>query len=319
MIDIANLAQAIKAHGAIIRLVLAETKGSTPREAGADMLIWPTGYAGTIGGGRLEQDAIKQARHLLDQHDAVHIQRLVLGPDMGQCCGGAVTLVYERYDSEALIRLREQVVASRSYARPLTNSAPELPNNLKRKMEKAHAAGRPVEIELSHDWFLEPVWRDSLPVYIYGAGHVGRALAQVLAPMPQFDVHLVDVRETQFEDLPDNISKSWDQLPTDVMALAPDHAAHFIMTPEHDYDLELCHRLLNRSFGYAGLIGSKTKWARFKTRLSALGHDLRQINRITCPIGDPNLGKHPQAIAVGVCFDLLRLQIQCCTQERSTA
>ncbi len=57
---------------------------------------------------------------------------------------------------------------------------------------------------------------------------------------------------------------------------------------------------------FAGLIGSKTKWARFRSRLAALGHSPGAIARITCPIGDPELGKHPQMIAVGVAAQLLR-------------
>ncbi|MBC7179561.1 MAG: XdhC family protein, partial [Roseovarius sp.] len=71
-------------------------------------------------------------------------------------------------------------------------------------------------------------------------------------------------------------------------------------------DLELCHQLLRRPFASAGLIGSATKWARFRQRLAALGHTDAQISRISCPIGDPNLGKHPQAIALGVAAALLK-------------
>ena len=69
---------------------------------------------------------------------------------------------------------------------------------------------------------------------------------------------------------------------------------------------EICHRLLTHGFGAAGLIGSETKRARFRSRLKALGHAGVQIDRIRCPIGDPGLGKHPQAIAVGVAAELLQ-------------
>ncbi len=53
------------------------------------------------------------------------------------------------------------------------------------------------------------------------------------------------------------------------------------------------------AFGYAGLIGSATKWARFRKRLATLGHSEAQIDQIACPIGDPALGKQPHEIAVG--------------------
>ncbi|MBQ0748643.1 MAG: XdhC family protein, partial [Roseovarius sp.] len=81
---------------------------------------------------------------------------------------------------------------------------------------------------------------------------------------------------------------------------------HVIVTHDHALDLELCHQLLQRPFASAGLIGSATKWARFRQRLAALGHTDAQISRISCPIGDPNLGKHPQAIALGVAAALLK-------------
>ena len=54
------------------------------------------------------------------------------------------------------------------------------------------------------------------------------------------------------------------------------------------------------------MIGSGTKWGRFRSRLRALGHEAQAISRIRCPIGDPSLGKHPQAIAVGVVAEMLR-------------
>jgi xanthine dehydrogenase accessory factor len=81
---------------------------------------------------------------------------------------------------------------------------------------------------------------------------------------------------------------------------APMDAEHLVMTYSHALDLELCHALLGHGFAKVGLIGSATKWARFRGRLAALGHPAASIARIDCPIGDPSLGKHPQAIAIGV-------------------
>lgn len=87
---------------------------------------------------------------------------------------------------------------------------------------------------------------------------------------------------------------------------APVEAHHLVLTYSHEIDLALCHALLTRGFAGAGLIGSATKWARFRSRLQTLGHSGAEISRIACPIGDPTLGKHPQAIAVGVAAALLR-------------
>jgi xanthine dehydrogenase accessory factor len=63
--------------------------------------------------------------------------------------------------------------------------------------------------------------------------------------------------------------------------------------------------LLTHGFKEIGLIGSTTKWARFQKRLLALGHDAAQVDKIVCPIGDPKMGKAPQAIAISVAHTLL--------------
>ena len=83
-------------------------------------------------------------------------------------------------------------------------------------------------------------------------------------------------------------------------------AEHLVLTYSHALDLELCHRILGHGFARLGLIGSATKAARFRARLHDLGHLPVEIQRIACPIGDTSLGKHPQAIALGVATELLR-------------
>ena len=302
MIDRDLVSRAVTAYGKVIRIVIADVKGSAPRDAGVSMLVWADGLSGTIGGGRMELEAIRSARALLADTNNPQVVRQTLGPTIKRCCDGAVTLVFEHFDAA---KLKEAFPASAqrgSYLRKVNAGSATPPYKLLRQWE-AQASG---PIELREGWLIEPTQHPRLPVLIYGAGNVGHALALVLAPLAQFDVHLVDVRDERFVGLPETIRQTWDRLPTDIMAEAPDEAAHFIMTPEHDYDLELCHRLLGCNFGYAGLIGSKTKWARFRKRLVALGHAEQRVDRIVCPIGNPSLGKEPQAIAIGVAAELLR-------------
>jgi len=139
------------------------------------------------------------------------------------------------------------------------------------------------------------------PLWIYGAGHVGRALVNVMAPLPEFAITWVDTAADRFPAvIPDDVTELVAADPVRAVAHVPDAAAHLVLTYSHEIDLALCHAILSRPFTSAGLIGSATKWARFRRRLLALGHDPAQIARIACPIGDPSLGKHPQAIALGV-------------------
>ncbi|MEO0403194.1 MAG: XdhC family protein, partial [Pseudomonadota bacterium] len=92
--------------------------------------------------------------------------------------------------------------------------------------------------------------------------------------------------------------------PIALVPFAPPLADHLVLTYSHDIDFGLCHALLAHGFGSCGLIGSATKWARFRKRLGALGHSSEQIARIDCPIGEPSLGKEPHLIAIGVAYRL---------------
>ena len=82
--DLHHINAAIAAHGAVTRVVIADIKGSSPREIGASMLLWPGGQSGSIGGGALEYQA--------SQAPQSGLRRYPLGPELGQCCGGHVTL-----------------------------------------------------------------------------------------------------------------------------------------------------------------------------------------------------------------------------------
>ena len=225
-----------------IRITVTATAGSVPRDAGTEMLVWADRTEGTIGGGTLEWEAMAEARRMLREGRTSHGGRIPLGPAMGQCCGGAVSLVWEQGET-------------------LTPPAAK-------------------------------------PLWIYGAGHVGRAIVNVMQPLPDFAITWVDTHSSRFPltDVTTLVARD----PARSVRHAPANAAHLILTYSHESDLALCHALLSQTFCSVGLIGSSTKWARFKGRLAALAHSHAQLSRIACPIGDPRLGKHPAAIAVSV-------------------
>jgi xanthine dehydrogenase accessory factor len=264
MRDHSTLCAAVAAHGHVVRVVVLSVQGSAPRETGAAMLVWQGGQSGTIGGGALEWQAAARARGL---HGTL-VERLALGPNLGQCCGGAVTLGYEAFT-------RETLPAPGPYLRRLEGDKPAPQGDFTWK-----------------DGWLYEAPADLQPLVIYGAGHVGLALQDVLTGLPL----AVTLADTRIAALPDPIT---------AMAQADNSAWHVILTHDHAQDLELCHRLLQRPFGWAGLIGSASKWARFQGRLRALGHGDAEIARIICPIGEPGLGKSPKTIAIGVARALL--------------
>jgi len=307
-LDLVELQAEVRAHGRVVRVVIAGHAGSSPREAGAAMLVWAGGQSGTIGGGALEWEASRKALALLS-HQGARVERMALGPALGQCCGGAVTLVFETFDMERLAALgkgRDGLLA-----RPVGDGTALPPDNraplaIRRLLALLRSGEAPLRTQLVQGWLVERLTCPTRTLWIWGAGHVGRALVSVVAPLPEFDITWVDVARSRFpREMPDRVALLAAVKPGDLVGHAPRDAEHLILTYSHALDLDLCHRLLQRGFATAGLIGSASKWGRFRSRLRALGHADAAISRISCPIGDPRLGKHPQAIAVGVVAALL--------------
>ncbi len=292
--DLDSLRAAVALHGRVARVVVADVQGSAPREVGAAMLVWEGGQSGTIGGGALEFEAAQAA------FTRFGATRHALGPALGQCCGGAVTLWTEVWDAARLQALTGDVVARGPGERPLA---------VARLLDRARAQGRLPLPQLVQGWMVEPVTRVRRPLWIWGAGHVGRAMVATLSPLPHFALTWVDTARGRFpRALPDDVACLPAARPEALVPRAPVEAAHLVLTYSHALDLALCHALLGHAFHWAGLIGSKTKWARFRSRLRALGHENGQIDRICCPIGQKALGKHPQAIAISTAAQLLDLQ-----------
>lgn len=301
-LDLAALRAALARHPRLARIVVAATAGSAPREAGAAMLVWEDGQEGTIGGGALELRATERARGLLAGGGAARADRMPLGPGLGQCCGGAVVLVTEVWEAGRLAAAETGPVFARRISGP---AGPPLA--VARILARARSSGDLPAASLVEGWLVEPLATPLCPVWIWGAGHVGRALVAVLAPLPGFEITWIDTAAGRFpQAIPEGVTPLTAANPADLVAHAPPGATHLVMTFSHALDLEICHRLLGHGFSEAGLIGSATKRARFRSRLAALGHPQAAIARIRCPIGDPSLGKHPQAIAIGVAAGLLK-------------
>lgn len=144
-------------------------------------------------------------------------------------------------------------------------------------------------------------------LYLFGAGHVGRAVVRALEPLP-FRVTWIDSRENAFPDgLPRHIVTVPSSAPPAEVDGAPKGAFFLVMTHSHPLDLDICARVLERNdFAYLGLIGSETKRARFASRLRAIGIPPQVLDRLACPIGIPGIaGKEPATIAASVAAQLL--------------
>jgi xanthine dehydrogenase accessory factor len=90
------------------------TQGSVPRGPGTHMMVFVNGELGTIGGGHLEFQALAHARRLLAGELVSTHLRQVLGPSLGQCCGGVVELVLAPMCADDVARLRTLLMPPRT-------------------------------------------------------------------------------------------------------------------------------------------------------------------------------------------------------------
>jgi xanthine dehydrogenase accessory factor len=252
-------------HENLVLVSVDATRGSAPRGAGAWMAVFASDVVGTIGGGQLEFEAIAEARRRLAGAQGSAGRQFSLGPSLGQCCGGAVRLLFEQVAAADVPALEQRL-------------APSL-----------------------------------APLALFGAGHVGKALVNALAPLP-FAIAWFDSRDEIFpSQVPQNVAcEHSDPLHGAVPGLEPGSRV-LIMSHSHAGDQEVvdaCLRRLRESddLPFIGLIGSKTKWASFRHRLEERGFSAEELARITCPIGLPGItGKEPAIIAVSVAAQILQL------------
>lgn len=308
----------------VVLISVAAVRGSAPREAGAKMLVSPGHQWLTIGGGQLEWQATRLARGLLDDAGAPdrQVRDIPLAAAAGQCCGGLVTLLFERLRDadlpwlrEARDRLRRQHAFEREVGvgapgvepwvrlqEPTAVSHPADRFQAARLLDPSDPRGCPV--------LTEPLAPDALQVLVFGAGHVGQALVAILGTLP-CRVTWVDARDELFPDtVASNVVIEATDTPEAVIDQAAPGSCYLVMTHDHALDQHLCEQLMKRDdAAYIGLIGSATKWHKFRQRFAARGIPAERYARITCPIGEPGIGgKQPAVIAVSVAAQLMRLR-----------
>jgi xanthine dehydrogenase accessory factor len=326
-----------------VLVTVAAGTGSTPRDAGAAMVVTSTLVAGTIGGGHLEYEALRLAHEALATPgpSAQWLVRFPLAARLGQCCGGVATLSFATLDASALSWLDVVEACARAstpfavvgHVKPgvhagdrLVVTADDARGSLgDAALDSAAVAQARARLALPADerrgdtgvvsaggdtLFVHVVRADAFPICVFGNGHVGRALVQVLGAVPA-DVRWIDTREHDFPaQVPANVEVVVTDDPTAEVAAAPRGACLVVMTHSHPLDFDIVETALARSdWAYIGLIGSKSKRAQFERRLLARGAAPESLLRVTCPIGaGPLRSKVPGVIAVAVAAELLAVR-----------
>ncbi len=310
-----RIRETIERHGNAALVSVIAAAGSAPREAGARIVMQPNGaFFGTIGGGRLEYEALAEARVALAAgRGGAQFRDWPLGPNLGQCCGGMVTTLIETFDGSDLATVRQLEAAEKSGVFTVasrvgddgrivrTPAEPATANPIKTAGKSNKRGGK-----LS---FREEFGKAAKQVLLFGAGHVGRALVLALAPLP-FAVRWIDSRPDQFPQyVPQNVVIVHHPEVDRELAQAPSDSVVIVMTHSHPLDYDIALKALKRgTFDFVGLIGSQTKRARFVSLARQLGVADATIDRLVCPIGLPQIkGKEPAVIAAGIAAQILMI------------
>ncbi len=319
-----------------VLITVAQAKGSTPRDPGARMWVNARAQHDTIGGGHLEQQAIETARGMLKKNTLRRqVIRYSLGPSLGQCCGGVVWLAFEYLDSHDISWLEAVQTAlacgqaaQRTVCFPLSSGETVAsgaacgalgdvqihalsPCPDKDAGEDGKSGGPSGDLpstvwDESSGVMRDTIARPALNVVVCGAGHVGQAIVRLLGDLP---VHVVwlDPREDCWPtELPGNVTCI--QGDADDVIDCPDDAYWLVLTHSHALDQALVEAVFaHKPFSFLGLIGSKTKKARFVSRLRQRFPEAL-VNRMQCPIGSvATSSKLPSVIAISVVAQILPL------------
>ena len=340
-----QLLHLIDSGSTAVLVTVAQTRGSAPRDAGAHMVVGKEHVLGSIGGGTLEYRAIELAHEMRTRADSgTRVVRFALGASAGQCCGGVVWLSFEYIDLRAhnwvalaaecaesggcwgrVVKLQPDHGEVIIWHEPGQAHLPSLEAALQRMAAPVrdtaydllvgfgqHAACAclgTLDEDIHTTWLIERAAQAQGRVHIFGAGHVGQALVEVLARLP-FKVRWIDER-IAFDRtiIPPGVLRCQSDSAVAEWSSIDDDDAVLVMTHSHVLDFELVLRGLNGSHGgFLGLIGSAAKRASFVTRLRARGVSEPQLMRLHCPIGLTGIsGKAPEVIALAVAAQLMTL------------
>ncbi|MDM8238883.1 XdhC family protein [Pseudoflavonifractor phocaeensis] len=313
-----TLIDCIRQGGAPVLCTIVGSAGSAPRGAGARMALLPNGtWLGTVGGGAVENLVQQRASAVMDGTAQGGLEHYSLGGEAsstGMVCGGAVTVCIQSLGTEQLPAL-EQLAQYLQIGTPcmlLLDKIERVPSfSVCGEKDLPEAlAKRPQTAPLLEDgMYTEPMGQDGV-LYLFGGGHVGQALAPMLAQVG-FRVVVFDSREDiarpqNFPGAERVVLGSFDQIGEQVQLTRRDYAV--VMSPGHQHDLEVLCQVLEQQPYYVGCMGSRKKKAFLWEELERRGFSRAQIETIHLPIGLDIGGETPAEIAVSVTAQLIQVR-----------
>lgn len=295
------------------------SSGSSPRGAGAKMAVFADGHTmGTIGGGAVEYLAAQRAMECMKTNEPL-LKSYDLRPDevesIGMICGGKVTVYSQVFtpqsaaENAVLRRWRELLDGNENAWLSLTLDG-AYTEDFKVLTAEDIPSGRQEYFTSKAVWkeslYVEPVFRAG-KVYIFGGGHVGKALVPVLStigfPVVMFDNREALAKKENYPCASEVVFGDFSAIYDKVTITKNDYVV--IMTPGHHSDFEILSQVLRSEATYVGCIGSRHKVARTRELLIAQGYTDTDISRIHSPIGLEILAETPEEIAISIAAEMI--------------
>lgn len=318
--------QAISEKKPIVVATIISSRGSTPRTSGTRMLVHENGdISGTIGGGAIEGDVIRQAKeifttgkNLITTYDLLPSN----SKDMDLICGGSMDVLLEHIKPEHesvsfYTEVAEAVTKGEGFL--LSGKIKELHDSVEITreivlLEKVDLNSREMRVEKSGDAYhiFEPVFPKQR-VFIVGGGHISKELS-ILTSRIDFSTYIFDDREEfassdrfpQAEGV--HVCKEYDNI-FDSFQI-DSNCYIIIVTRGHHFDKKALSQALQRGAGYIGMIGSRKKRKAIYSSLISEGVPAQSLENVHCPIGLSIGAQTPAEIAVSIVAELIQLRGQ---------
>ena len=322
----AIMKQNLEAGEPLALATVVDADGSTPRGAGARMLVGRSGLLwGTVGGGAVEHRCLEYAKEVLESGISRE-EEFSLTPndlhDLGMVCGGRAQILLQYIPAAD-----GHTLSAVERAMPILEAGGELwlvhdmscggsmsvyrRTNAPRQLHP-YLIKKPLRVQEDDlNIFIEQIGAAGT-VYIFGAGHVGRELQPLLSKLG-FRCAVVDDRAeyadpTRFPTADQVICADFSDLKDYVNLTSEDYAC--IMTRGHSHDTLVLTQVLAANPRYVGLMGSRRKIAAVHEVLRKEGFSQQQIAKVTAPIGLPIGAQTPAEIAVSVAAQLIAIRAE---------
>jgi xanthine dehydrogenase accessory factor len=284
----------VRAGRAVALCAIVATRGSTPQPAGAMLCVDQAAQiTGTLGGGCVEADIRRRGHHLISSGRSELVTFALVsdfGFDEGMICGGhmdiAVDVLTPSSDIEPYRQALEQLRAGQTATIPV----------------RAEAEHRPVQYRVHVEAAPELV--------IAGAGHIGRVLAGMMAPLG-FRVHIVDDRAeyANAERFPPPIRITVGDIASTLERFPVNASTYLvIVTRGHKHDERSLQAVLNSPAKYIGMIGSRRKVEVIFNDLRNGGASEVQLDRVHAPIGLKLNAVTTEEIALSIAAELVSVR-----------